>query len=72
LKWGSGNKFETSTYGREEISNSLDEMVVVGYGTTIKRELTSSVVTVKYGELNENSSDFIGNAIAGRLAGVKL
>jgi len=56
----------------EEDINSLDEVVVVGYGTTIKRELTSSVVTVSTEELNEIPATSLGNAIAGRLAGVNI
>ena len=38
----------------------------------LKRELTSSVVTVSTEELNEIPSTSLGNAIAGRLAGVNI
>lgn len=56
----------------EEDEQSLEEVIVVGYGTTVKKKLTSSVVTVSTKELNEIPATSLGNAIAGRLAGVTI
>ncbi|MCK0156304.1 TonB-dependent receptor [Cellulophaga sp. F20128] len=56
----------------EEDVNSLNEVVVVGYGSTIKRNLTSSVATVSADEMAEIPATSLSNAIAGRLAGVTI
>ncbi len=53
-------------------SEILDEVVVVGYTTEIKRNLTSSLVSINTNEINEIPATSLGNAIAGRLAGVSI
>jgi len=50
----------------------LDEVVVVGYGTTTKKEVTSAITTLKPADFNKGS---IGNPIAllqGRVAGLNI
>jgi len=50
----------------------LDEVVVVGYGTQKKRDLTSSIATINSAEIANQS---VGNAMAaiqGRMAGVQI
>ena len=56
-----------------EDSQNLDEVVVVGYGVTKKRDLTGAVGAVKMDE-NVISSPAVdaGQAIAGRVAGVQV
>lgn len=56
----------------EEDVNSLEEVVVVGYGTTIKRNLTSSVAAVTTEEIQEIPATSLSNAVAGRFAGVNI
>lgn len=56
----------------EDDVSTLDEVIVVGYGSTVKRELTSSVATVSTEQLKEIPATSLGNAIAGRLAGVNI
>ena len=48
----------------------LDEMVVVGFGTKRKRDVTSSISTVKGDEMQDVHSDNFTKAIQGRSPGV--
>lgn len=50
----------------------LDEVVVIGYGTTTRKDLTGSVVSVKSDELMETSTPDVATALAGRVAGVNI
>lgn len=56
----------------EEDINTLDEVIVVGYGTTIKRNLTSAVAAVTTEEIKEIPATSLSNAVAGRFAGVNI
>lgn len=50
----------------------LNETVVVGYGTMIRKELTSSVASVGSEELTERASAFnLAQSMAGKMAGVQ-
>ena len=50
----------------------LDETVVVGYGTMIRKELTSSIASVGSEELTERASAFnLAQSMAGKMAGVQ-
>ena len=55
-----------------ESVSELDEVVVVGYGTEIKRNLTSSVASISADELQDIPATSLSNAIAGRLTGVNV
>ena len=48
----------------------LDEVVVMGYTTQKKNELSSSVVSLRSEELLDNSTADLGNMIQGKAAGV--
>lgn len=50
----------------------LDEVVVIGYGTSKKKELTGAVVQVKADELTQIASSDLGAAIQGRVSGVNV
>ncbi|MDT0677654.1 SusC/RagA family TonB-linked outer membrane protein [Autumnicola musiva] len=52
--------------------NSLDEVVVVGYGTTKKSDLTGSVVSISGDELTEQAKSSVAETLTGRLAGVQV
>ncbi|MDR3268514.1 MAG: TonB-dependent receptor [Tannerella sp.] len=56
----------------EEDLKTLDEVVVVGYGTQKKAHLIGSVSTVKAEEIEKISTSRLSNALAGRLAGVTV
>lgn len=53
-------------------SNSLDEVVVVGYGTTKKSDLTGSVVSISGSDLKEQAKSSVAETLTGRLAGVQV
>jgi len=53
-----------------ESQNYLDEAVAIGYGTIIRRDLTSSVSSVNSEQLIERASAFnVTQALAGKVAG---
>ena len=51
---------------------SLGEVVVVGYGTQKKSDLTGAVGTVKASQLNERPPTSLNQALAGRMPGVQV
>lgn len=50
----------------------LDDLVVVGYGTQQRREITGSIASVPMDQIREIPSSSFENAILGRLAGVQV
>ncbi|MBK5271772.1 MAG: SusC/RagA family TonB-linked outer membrane protein, partial [Bacteroidia bacterium] len=54
------------------IDKSLGEVVVIGYGTARKRDVTGSTVSVKGETLNEIKAPNIYNQLQGRAAGVDI
>lgn len=54
----------------EEAATNLDEVVVVGYGTTSKRKTTSSVSVIKASEIEAVPVPNVSQALAGRAAGL--
>lgn len=55
-----------------ETTSSLDELVVVGYGVAKKSDLTSSISTIKGGEINEMVVGNAMDALQGRVPGVQI
>ncbi|WP_298367958.1 TonB-dependent receptor [uncultured Lutibacter sp.] len=51
---------------------ALEEVVVIGYGTQKKKELTGAVVQVKAEELAKTTTSDIGTALQGQIAGVNV
>lgn len=58
--------------GMEEDVKSLDEVVVVGYGTVRKSHLTGSVTKLKNENLDEIPTARLDNALIGKMAGVSV
>lgn len=56
----------------KEDTEALDEVVVVGYGTQKKADLTGSVAKVNADKLNTQSNTNIGLALQGKIAGVDI
>lgn len=56
---------------RADMKN-LDEVVVIGYGTVRKSDLTGSVGSVKMAELQERPAPSLTQALQGRIAGVQV
>lgn len=50
----------------------IDEVVVVGYGTTRKSDLTGAVGTVKAETLQERPSSSLNQSLSGRVSGVNV
>lgn len=55
-----------------EDQQNLDEVVVVGYGTQLKKEVTGAVQTVNYKELRDIPVSQITQKLQGQLAGVQI
>ncbi|MAZ27755.1 MAG: SusC/RagA family TonB-linked outer membrane protein [Cytophagaceae bacterium] len=53
-------------------TNSLSEVVLVGYGSQLKREITGSVQTVKAEELTDIPVSQVTQKLQGRLSGVQI
>ena len=50
----------------------LDQVVVVGYGTQRKKELSSSIVTVSSEDFKEKSNNNLSSNLQGKAAGVQI
>jgi TonB-linked SusC/RagA family outer membrane protein len=53
-------------------SGGLSEVVVIGYGTVKKRDLTGAVGSVKASQLQERPAASVNEALSGRIAGVQV
>ncbi len=56
----------------ESASTSLDDVVVIGYGTAKKRDLTNSISSINAKQLRDIPLNSAAQALAGRLAGVQV
>lgn len=62
----------TFTITLVEDSKTLDEVVVVGYGTMRKRDLTGSVSSIKSEDIQRSPVTSLDQAIQGKAAGVQV
>ena len=53
-----------------EDTKTLDEVVVIGYGTSRKKDITGSVASVKADELNVVSSSSVSQMLQGKVTGM--
>ncbi|NLU90666.1 SusC/RagA family TonB-linked outer membrane protein [Chitinophaga sp. Ak27] len=56
----------------KEASKGLNELVVVGYGTRTKKELTGSVSSVRSSDLKQEAITSFDQALAGKMAGIQV
>ncbi|WP_236978910.1 SusC/RagA family TonB-linked outer membrane protein [Membranihabitans maritimus] len=56
----------------EEDSQTLDEVVVVGYGTQKKSSLTGAITKIENKTLDQMPTGRVENALAGRMSGVSI
>jgi len=56
----------------QESMNDLDEIVVVGYGTQKKSDLTGAVGSIKGEALQERSASSLNQGLSGRVSGVNV
>lgn len=66
-----GNSSSLSVVMKED-NKALGEIVVIGYGTQRKADLTGSVANVDATKLNTQSNTTIGQALQGKIAGVDI
>lgn len=64
------NKKTTINVSLIRDTQSLNEIIVVGYGTQEKKEVTSAISQVSSEEINKSSSISVSNALAGRVPGL--
>ncbi|HEX6429242.1 MAG TPA: TonB-dependent receptor plug domain-containing protein, partial [Niastella sp.] len=63
---------ETLNVQMQLSKGSMSEVVVIGYGTVKKRDLTGSVGSVKASQLQERPAASVNEALSGRIAGVQV
>lgn len=56
----------------KEAGNIMDELVVVGYGSVKRGDITNAVAQIKGDELSDRPVSNIGSALQGELAGVEV
>ena len=56
----------------EETQNEIDEVVVIGYGTVKKSDLTGSVTSMKGSDVSNSHMLSLDQAMAGKMAGVNI
>ncbi len=62
----------TASIVLREVSQSLSDVVVIGYGTARKSDLTGAVATVKGDRLLDRPATNVSQALQGRVAGVEV
>lgn len=66
------NGKNTININLNEESNQLDEIVVIGYGTSKRKDLTGSVASVSSEEITRAPVANVAQALQGKLAGVNV
>lgn len=56
----------------KEKSNELDDVVVIGYGSSKKSDLTGSVSSIKSEQITERKTTSLEEVLSGRIAGVQV
>jgi TonB-linked SusC/RagA family outer membrane protein len=56
----------------QSTTSKLNEVVVVGYGTVKKSDLTGSVATISGGDLRKVPTSSVAESLTGRIAGVQV
>lgn len=63
---------ETIDIKLEDDNTTLNDVVVIGYGTMKKKDLTGSVASISSKELADIPVSSVGEAMTGKLAGVNI
>jgi TonB-linked SusC/RagA family outer membrane protein len=66
-----GNQKAINVILSENTSN-LEEVVIIGYGTVKKRDLTGAVSSIKAGDINLTAVASVGHALQGKVAGLSV
>lgn len=62
----------TTKVAMKENAQNLDELVVVGYGTMKKKDMTGAVASVKMSDEPVNTISSVSHALAGKAAGLQV
>jgi TonB-dependent starch-binding outer membrane protein SusC len=62
----------TYTFNLEEDAGQLDEVVVIGYGTATRRDLTGSIATVDAEEIERTPTANVMQSLQGKVSGVQI
>ncbi len=65
-----GNRQDELTVRMEEDNELLDEVVVIGYGTQRRKDVTTAIASVSTKDLDERPVTTVGQALQGKAAGV--
>ncbi len=65
-------KAEMGVIRLERSNSNLDELVVIGYGTARKGDITGSIATLKPDEMEASKAVSLDNLIQGKVAGVAV
>lgn len=66
-----GNQIQFTIHLHEDLK-MLDDVVVIGYGSTTKKELTGSVMSMKKEELNQGTFTNAMGMLQGKVAGLQI
>jgi len=66
-----GNKTEINVTLKSQ-NSSLSEVVVVGYGTQLKKDVTTAISSLRADDINNFPSTGLDKAMTGKLAGVQV
>jgi TonB-dependent starch-binding outer membrane protein SusC len=66
------NNKSTINIALKETVSDLSEIVVIGYGTAKKSDLTGAVGSIKAEQLKERPASSLNQALAGRISGVQV
>ena len=64
--------FSQTTIVLHEDSETLDEVVVVGYGTQKKAHLTGSIATVNMDDVQDLANGDLGSSLSGLVNGLDI
>ena len=67
-----GGRTKIDVQLKPDESNSLNEVVVIGYGTSRKVDLTGSVASVKMADIEDTPMVSVDQALQGKIAGVDV
>lgn len=59
-------------FAMKESFNNLEEVIVVGYGTQLKRDVTGAITSLTAAEIEQNSGGNLNTALQGKVPGLSI
>ncbi len=69
---GVGSRTNITVNMENDSTTSIDDVVVIGYGSVAKKDLTGSVSSVKMNDIRDVPVTSVDNALQGRIAGADI